>query len=112
MSMLLFMYVGSGILLILIAMPLYFQKVPPNGLYGFRVRRTMENPELWYPVNRYGAGWLMFIGLASVIGAVGLYFFPGLSVDTYALCCLAVFVGIFGLGIGFTVRYVNSLPGN
>ena len=111
MFTLLYLFVGSGVVLSLIATPLYLQKVPPNGLYGFRLPKTMHNPELWYPVNRYSAGWLMLCGLLTSIGAVVLFFSPGLSLDTYALSCLGVFVVTIGAGIVFTVRYMNSLPG-
>ena len=110
MSTILFLNVGSGILLILISIPLYLQKVPPNGLYGFRIRKIMENPELWYPVNRYAAGWSMLCGLLTSFGAIGLYYFPGLSVDAYAWSCLGIFMVVFGTGIVFTLRYMKSLP--
>ena len=109
MSTLLIMYVTGGILLTLIAIPLYFGKIGPNGLYGFRVKKTMENPEIWYPVNQYSAGWLMLTGVLTVLCAVGLSFVPGLSVDTYALVCLAVFAGVITVGLVMTVRYMNSL---
>ena len=112
MTTILFLNVGSGILLILISIPLYLQKVSPNGFYGFRVRRTLENPELWYPVNRYSAGWTMLCGLLTSIGAIGLYYFPGLSLDVYALSCLSIFIVVVGIGIIFTMRYMKSLSGS
>lgn len=109
MTTILFLYVGSGVLLSLIAIPLYLQKIPPNGLYGFRMRKTMENPAVWYPVNRYSAGWLMLTGLLTSLGSAGLYQLPGLSLDVYALSCLGIFVVVLGIGIAFTLRYLNSL---
>jgi len=111
MSTILFLNVGSGILLTLISIPLYLQKVPPNGFYGFRIRKTRENPEVWYPVNRYSAGWTMLCGMLTSIGAIGLYYFPGLSVDVYAWSCLSIFIIVFGIGIIFTLQYIKSLPG-
>jgi len=109
MTTLLFLYLGRGILLTLITIPLYLQKVPPNGLYGFRVRKTMENPALWYPVNRHGADWLMAIGLLTSLSSTCIYFIPGLSLDAYALICLAIFVITFSIGFACTLRYMNSL---
>ena len=44
-------------------------KIPPNGLYGFRVKKTMENPDIWYPVNAYSGKWLLAIGLVMVLAA-------------------------------------------
>ena len=111
MFTILFLNVGSGILLALISIPLYLQKVPPNGFYGFRIRKTMENPMVWYPVNRYSAGWTLLCGLLTSIGAVGLYYIPGISVDVYACSCLALFLVVFGIGIIFTLKFIKSLPG-
>ena len=44
--------VGLGLLLIGVSIPLALGKVPPNWLYGFRTRKTMSSPEIWYPANR------------------------------------------------------------
>jgi hypothetical protein len=109
MTTLIPMYIVFGLLLVALAIPLYFEKIGPNSLYGFRVRKTLEHPEIWYPVNRYGARWLIASGLALVVAAVGCSFLPGLSVDVYALACLAVFVVVFVPGMFFTMLYMNSL---
>jgi hypothetical protein len=109
MLILFIMNIVFGILLILISIPLYLEKIKPNGLYGFRVRRTIEHPEIWYPVNKYSARWLIASGLALVAAALGLYFVPGLSVDAYSLASLAVFTVVFATGMVFTIRYMNSL---
>jgi uncharacterized membrane protein len=103
------LYTGSGILLILLAIPLYLEKIKPNGLYGFRVRKTIENPELWYPVNKYGARWLMLTGLVVVFSAIGFTLVPGLSVDGYSEMCTLVFAVVMTVGLVFTMGYMNSL---
>ena len=41
-------------------------KVPPNGVYGFRTPKTLSSPEVWYPANR-AAGWFM---LAAMVVAI------------------------------------------
>jgi hypothetical protein len=46
--------VVSGFVLAAICVRLILGRIPPSGLYGFRVRKTMEHPEIWYPVNKYG----------------------------------------------------------
>jgi uncharacterized membrane protein len=111
MFILLLLNIVSGIMLILIAIPKYLKKIPPNLWYGFRVRKTLENPELWYLVNSYSGGWFIICGLVTIICAIGLYFLPGLSVDVYALLCTGVFVVISTIGLAFTMRYMGSLPG-
>jgi uncharacterized membrane protein len=103
------MYVGMGLLLTLVALPLYFQKIPPNGLYGFRVRKTMANKDIWYAVNKYSSRWLIATGLGTVLIAVVLYLLPGISLDGYALACLGLFTVVLATGIITSVRYMNSL---
>lgn len=109
MTTLMLFYTAGGILLVLLSIPLYFEKIKPNGLYGFRVRKTIEKPEIWYPVNKYGARWLMLTGLVTVVCAIGFTFIPGLSVDGYSEICTLAFAGVLTLGLVMTFRYMNSL---
>ena len=106
MSSLLRLYVTSGLGLCGLSIPLILGWVPPNWVYGFRVRRTKENPEVWYPVNKYAGKWLLGVGSAIVAGAVGLYLVPGISVDGYALGVLAVVSVGLTAAIGMSVRYL------
>jgi len=109
MTTLLILHVTTGFLLILLSLPLLWGKVPPNGLYGFRVRATLENPVIWYAANRYAAKWLLWSGAIFVVAAVGLYFIPGISVDVYSLGCLSVFAVPFVIGLVQSVRYAKLL---
>ena len=109
MTTLMLLYTCAGIGLILLAIPLYLEKIKPNGLYGFRVRKTIERPELWYPVNKYGARWLMLTGLVVVLSAIGFTFIPGLSVDAYSEFCTLAFAVVMTVGLVFTFGYMNSL---
>ena len=38
------LFVLTGLLMIVLAVPMIRGKVPPNHWYGFRVRRTLEDP--------------------------------------------------------------------
>ena len=98
MELLFYLYVGGGALL-----------VPPNPIYGFRTPATLCDPSLWYAVNRYSGKWLLGCGLGAIIAAVGLRLVPGLSVDSYALLFLAIFIILFGLAIWRSLRYLQSL---
>jgi len=110
MLILLYMFLFSGVLVMALSAPMIIGKIPPNGLYGFRVKKTMENPDIWYPVNAYSGKWLLAIGLVMVLAAVGLFFVPGISLDVYAYAVLAVWVVMFTVGMVACVRYMNSLP--
>jgi hypothetical protein len=103
------MFIISGLLLCALSIPMILKIIKPNGLYGFRVKKTLENPEIWYAVNAYSGKWLLGTGLVIVAAAIGLSFFPMLSIDTYAIGVLAVFVIAFAISIVASVRYMNSL---
>jgi uncharacterized membrane protein len=109
MQTILILYLVSGLLLIGLSIPLIMQKIKPNGLYGFRVQQTLDNPELWYKTNRYSGKWLLTAGIAIVLVALGFYFIPGISVDAYALACLAVFATVLFAGLILSWRYMKSL---
>jgi len=87
MAVLLAFYVGTGLLLIGLAVPLIRRKVRPNGWYGFRVRQTLADPEAWYAANAYAGKCLVVVGVITVLTAVGLYRMPGITPDAYALAC-------------------------
>jgi uncharacterized membrane protein len=109
MTLLLALYVGSGLLLVVLAVPLIRRKVPPNGLYGFRVRQTLEHPEIWYPANEYAGRRLAWSGLITSILATALYFVPSLTLDMYALACLGAFSVTLALTIVQCFRYLRTL---
>jgi len=109
MSTLLWLYLICGTLLAGLSLPLIWKKVPPNGLYGFRVSQTLDNPQVWYEVNTYSGKRLFWAGVSIVLAALVLYFVPGISVDTYALGVLAVFAVVMVVGLVQTVQYMRSL---
>lgn len=60
----------TGFVFIVISLPLIYQKVPPNHLYGFRVRKTLSNPRVWYAANRVAGIDLFLAGILIVLTAV------------------------------------------
>lgn len=109
MSTLLIFYVVASLSLVALSIPLLLEKIPPNGLYGFRTQSTLGNPTIWYAVNKFAAKRLIVAGLSCAVAATGLYVLPGMSIDTYALGCLAVFGVVLGVGLWQSVRYVQSV---
>ena len=109
-SFLLGLFLAAGAVISLISVPLILGKVGPNPWYGFRVRRTLEDPAVWYPANRYASWWMLSSAvLLMLVAAAAYYFLPGLGVAPYSLTCLAA--AVVGLGLGFfqTLRYLRRL---
>jgi hypothetical protein len=109
MTILVYLFILSGVLISALSIPMIMNKIPPNGLYGFRVKKTMEDPKIWYPVNAYSGKWLLAIGIVTILAATGFYFIPGISIDIYAYVVLGVWVVVFSIAVYTSVRYMNSL---
>lgn len=109
MELMLGMYVVTGLLLCILSVPLILKKVKPNGLYGFRVKKTLENPDIWYAANCYSGKWLLVTGLITIMTSIVLACMPDLSIDDYTAAVLAVFSIAFAFSIMASVRYLNSL---
>lgn len=107
MDMLRNFYVATGGLLVVLSVPLILRLVGPNGWYGFRVKATLENPELWYDVNVY-SGWRMLVtGLVSIFTAIGLSWLPGLTVEQYSRGCLVVAGTVLAVGLLQSMAYLR-----
>jgi len=106
---LLILYVGGGVLMVAIAVPLIQKRIPPNPWYGFRVRQTLDNSNVWYPVNAYAGKCLFRSGIATSVGAIALYLVPGLNLDFYALGCLCVTFVALAISIVQSWRYLQTL---
>ena len=109
MFILTILFTISGLVLAGISVPLILGKIPPNGLYGFRVKKTMENPAIWYPVNVYSGKWLLVAGLCTVSAAIGFAFIPGITIDVYSYAVLLVWSIVFTIALAATYRYMKSI---
>jgi hypothetical protein len=103
------LYLIFGALLVVLSVPLLLEKIKPNGWYGFRVQTTLENPKIWYAVNRHSAKRILASGIAIILAAVILYYLPSITLDQYAIGVLLVFVVVFGIGIIQSIRYMKKL---
>ena len=111
MLTLMLLYISSGLLLAALSIPLIRRKIKPNGLFGFRVSATMENPELWYKVNEFAGRRLLVVGIAIALAALLLYVWPGLNltVDSYALSVMGVVFGLLIWAMITSFLYLKSL---
>jgi uncharacterized membrane protein len=95
------MYVGVGLLLALLSIPLMLRRIPPNHFYGFRLPKTINNPDIWYEINAYSGQRLFASGVITAVAAMWLYALaPGLSLDIYSSIMVGVALVTLGIGLG------------
>ncbi len=109
MNLLLSLYAFSGLLLAGLSVPLIRRKIPPNGLYGFRLPATLSDPATWYASNEYAGRRFLIVGLGTAVGSIVLYFVFKPDIETYALSCLGWFLALFLWGMLGSILYLKSL---
>lgn len=102
MLTLLILFTSCGILMMALSIPLILQKIGPNPIYGFRVKQTLENPEIWYLANTYSAVRLLILGGVITTTAILFYCLPGMTLLMYS-----IMIGVIA-GIGLTIVVVQS----
>ena len=93
----------------LLSLPLIFQKVPRNPVYGYRTRATLSDDTLWYKANMYFGIRFCVMSILSASIAVVLYCRQGLSPEAYlrmTVVLLVVPVLIAGL---LTARFIRAI---
>jgi len=102
------MFVFIGLIIIGTGVPLALQKVPPNRLYGLRVKATFRDPAVWYEANRR-TGWdLIWMGMAIAAVALALPI-AGFTEDAQALWTTGILLVLsLRMAIGGW-RYANRL---
>jgi hypothetical protein len=95
----LLLFVGTGVLLAALGIPLVTRMVAPNRFYGLRVRATFAVRDVWYEANALLARDIIVVGLA--IAAVAAAFFPmSISERTYTAACAGFsLVTVTGMGV-------------
>ena len=63
----------SGLLIILLSIPLKKGSIKMNKWYGFRFSKSFESDDAWYKINKYGAE--RFIKWSIPIMVVGMFSF-------------------------------------
>ena len=89
--------IGLGLLVVLLGIPMIMGRVRPNRVYGFRTRKTLSSPEVWYPANRAAGRAMAVAGLLLIAATVCLMLlWEDAPRDTYALVHLALWVLALG----------------
>jgi hypothetical protein len=109
MEILLVFFVCSGIILVGLSISLIMGKMGPNPWYGFRVRRTLSDPVVWYEVNAYSAKRLLAVGIVNTVSAIVLYFVPEIDVAAYAISCGVIAVAGIVVTLIQSLRFLRSL---
>ena len=112
MTFLFLMGVGAGMLMVALAIPMILQRVKPNPWYGFRTRKTLSDPDIWYPANRYAGKALLAAGAVVAVASLVLYWIAeGLSHGDGGLLALWLIVLYVPLGacVAASLVYVNRL---
>jgi hypothetical protein len=80
----------TGLVTMVLCLPLINRQVPRNDLYGIRIAAAFESDQRWYDINAYGgrlmAKWSSLIVAAGICG----FFLPQGHVSTYATASLLV----------------------
>jgi uncharacterized membrane protein len=102
------LFIGSSLLLMSLSIPLILRRIPPNGLYGFRVPSTLNDESLWYAVNAFAGKRLLIAAAANLVACAALALIP-LSLDAFAMLCLGAVIIFLGWAVISSVRYLSQI---
>jgi uncharacterized membrane protein len=91
----------AQVLAIALAIPMVLGKIPPNRLYGFRTRKTLSNPEIWYRANRLAGIDLIVASLTSLLSSALLILLLPEQVALATSALLFAVATMLATGIGF-----------
>ena len=105
----LWLFIGSSVLITALAMPLILRKIKPNYLYGFRVPKTLNDEEIWYAANAYAGWYILWTGIALLVSAIVFYLLPQVGFLAYSLILLGVTVTALTVTLVQSFRYLQTL---
>lgn len=103
--------IGTGLLFILLSIPLALRRIPMNTWYGYRFKKAFMSNDLWYNINAYGGKQMIRWSSPLTIMSVAIFFLmdvPGSLVAQIAVsvCLLVIFPIINIMG---TLAYAARL---
>ena len=90
-----------------LGVPLIVKIVPPNPVYGVRTKRTLDSPEVWYDVNKFG-GWALVA--AAGVTALLLMMYSGTWLKSGWAQLAAFVIPVLG-AVGATFGYEKKTYG-
>lgn len=96
-----------GLLFIGLSIPLMQGRVPQNRHYGFRTRKTLSDPKIWYEVNRISGNDLFLGGAVITISSIIMLLIAQQWSREQVVATL-LFITIFSVGGGALHTYILS----
>ena len=109
MTLTIVLFIATGLLMVVLGIPMLQGRVKPNNWYGFRIRATLDNPDIWYPANAYAGRLLVWLGIATILASLLLALIPGISEDAYALLASGVLLLGLLIVVVLSLRYARAL---
>jgi uncharacterized membrane protein len=85
----------AGAIFILVSIPLWLGKIPPNRLYGIRIPKAFESTELWYKVNALGGGIMILYGVIMLFAGTALFILSKRMTVDFNLSTIGLYVLIW-----------------
>lgn len=92
---------------IVISLPLVLRRVPPNYFYGFRTRKTLSSPDIWYEANYIGGRGLIIASSIAVLLWPVVMALLDRGVATFVN--IAIIVIATSLALGYSLGAVRRL---
>ncbi len=108
-AIILTLYISAGLLFVALAIPLIQRRIGPNRWYGFRVRRTLEDPAVWYDANEYAGHCFLWCGIVTSTTCLALYFVPGIEPVVYPFLCVGVMLISLAVSVILSFRFLDRL---
>ncbi|MGO8670515.1 MAG: SdpI family protein [Capsulimonadaceae bacterium] len=111
MLTLFFTYLGTGILSIIVGIPLMQRRIKRNPWYGVRLPKTLADDRIWYEANAYGGRALCIAGIIQTAASIAFYLFcqhTG-SVLLYVTACPIIVLVVWVVCVSSMMKYVNRL---
>ena len=88
------LYLGLGVLMTFLGLPLWRALVPRNRWYGLRLPATLGNPAVWYAANARFGRILSIVGVATIAAAAVALMAGWTTVATVITLGVVVITGV------------------
>ncbi|MEO7794534.1 MAG: SdpI family protein [Thermoanaerobaculia bacterium] len=100
----------TGLLLVLVSIPLIRRKVAPNKWYGVRIPKAYTSDSNWYAINALGGRWMAAAGILLALTGAVVLLWPPATLTGVLIASLAP-VPLVLLTLVPVLRFARRLPG-